>query len=359
MARPLSEQTVVLTGASSGIGKETAVELGRRGANLVLAARTEEALRNTAQEAARVGGTAEVVVTDVADPAQVDRLADRAVERFGRIDTWVNNAAVSEFATVENTRPEELERLMKVNLLGPIYGMQAALRVMKPRGDGTIVNVASVLGHVSVPLQAGYCASKHGLIGFADSLRLELKREESQLEVVTVMPSSINTPFFDNARARLAGHAPQPMPPAYDPSAVAQAIARVCEHPQRDVVVGGAGKIFVLLNRIHPKLVDWAVLMNDAGARMQISDRPDDGRDNLDRPIPGVKPARGQWGDEPWSLGGSLYTQLFELHPPLKAAAIGLAAVGAVGLISWLTSRRSESPDFARAVHGSALARGY
>src|SRR5690606_1954357 len=129
-----------------------------------------------------------------------------------------------------------------------------------------------------------------------DSLRLELKREGSPIEVVTVMPSSINTPFFDNARSRLDGHAPMPMPPAYDPSAVAAAIVRVCEHPQRDVVVGGAGKLFVLLNRVHPQIVDWFVLLNDSGAKMQISDRPDDGRDNLESPIPGIKPARGQWG---------------------------------------------------------------
>src|SRR4051794_15218296 len=205
MARPLRQQTVVLTGASSGIGKVTAVELGRRGANVVLAARNEEALRDAARAVEAAGGRAEVVPTDVADREQVDRLAARAVARFGRIDTWGNDAAVSLYAAVEDATAEEIEQVLRVNLLGAIYGMKAALPVMKRQGEGTIVNVASVLGRMSVPLQSAYCASKHGLIGFADSLRVELAREGSRVEVVTVLPTSMDTPFFDHARARLGG----------------------------------------------------------------------------------------------------------------------------------------------------------
>ncbi len=340
MARPLNEQVVVLTGSSSGIGRETAVELGRRGATVVLAARSEESLRDAAREVEAAGGKALVVVTDVADHAQVDRLARTAVETFGRIDSWVNDAAVSEYATVEDATVEEIERILRVNLLGAIYGMKAALPVMKRQGGGTIVNVASVLGRFSVPLQSAYCASKHGIIGFADSLRLELKREGSKVEVVTVMPSSINTPFFDNARAKLGGKHPMPLPPAYDPSAVAHAIAHVCECPHRDVVVGFSGKMFALMHRISPPLLDWFLLMNDNGARLQTSDRPDDRTDNLTAPRPGVHPARGSFGDRWWSLGGSEYTRLFELHPALKSAAVGVAAFAALGALGWLAGRR-------------------
>ena len=345
MARPLNQQTVVLTGASSGIGKETAVELGRRGANVVLAARNEESLRDAARAVEAAGGRAEVVPTDVAHRDQVDRLADRAVARFGRIDTWVNDAAVSLYAPVEEAAAEEIEQVLRVNLLGAIYGMKAALPVMKRQGEGTIVNVSSVLGKMSVPLQAAYCASKHGLIGFADSLRVELAGEGSKIEVVTVMPTSTNTPFFDHARAKLGGRLPRPMGPIYDTAAVAEAIAHVCEHPQRDVVVGGTGKLMVLLSRIHPRIIDWLLLANDRGVKMQTSDRPAHARDALFAPVPGVEPARGAWGDEPWTFGTSLYTRWLELHPTLKLALCGAAAVGVVALFA--RGARREEPTTA------------
>jgi NAD(P)-dependent dehydrogenase (short-subunit alcohol dehydrogenase family) len=345
MARPLNEQVVVLTGASSGIGRATAVELGRRGATVVLAARSEESLGDVAREVHAAGGRAVVAPTDVADRSQVDRLAQTAVSHFGRIDTWINNAAVSQYATVENTTAEEIERIIRVNLLGVIYGCKAALPVLKRQNDGTIVNVASVLGRFSVPLLAAYCASKHGIIGFADSLRLELKREGSRVEVATVMPGSTNTPLFDHARAKLGGKAPMPLPPVYEPSAVAHAIAHVCEYPQRDVVIGLAGKLFILMHRIHSGLIDWMMLMNDSGVQLQTSDRPDKGRDNLTAPTGGVQPARGSYGDRWWNLGESEYTRVFELHPALRYAAIGAAAFAAVGLLGWLTGRPHGSGD--------------
>jgi short-subunit dehydrogenase len=338
MPRSLNQQTVVLTGASSGIGRATAVELGRRGATVVLAARSEEGLRNTAREVEAVGGQAEVIPTDVAEWPQVQKLAEDAATRFGRIDTWINNAAVSEYATVEDTTIEEIDRILQVDLHGAIYGMKAVLPVLRRQGEGTIVNVASVLGKMSVPLQAAYCASKHGIIGFADALRLELKRSSDSIHVCTILPSSINTPFFSHARARLGGLKPQPLPPAYEPEAVAEAIAFVCEHPRREVVVGGAGKLFEIAQRLNPALVDWMMLAGDSGAKQQISDRPDDGRDNLRVPTGGPEPAHGEW--HKLDIGGSPYTRIFELHPAAKAAAVaGVAACGA-GLLRWLVGRR-------------------
>jgi short-subunit dehydrogenase len=340
MARPLNQQVVVITGASSGIGRETATKLAGRGARVVLAARSEDSLLAIADQIESSGGRATVIPTDVADWNQVQSLAPQTAGRFGRIDSWVTDAASSQYATVADSTMDEIERIIRVNLLGQIHGMKAALPFMKQQGRGTIVNVASVLGKLSVPLQAAYCASKHGIIGFADSLRLELARDGSEIAVVTVMPSSINTPFFDHARARLGGKRPMPLPPVYDPSAVAHAIAHVCEHPQRDVVVGGAGKLFTVMSRISPALLDALLLFNDSGAKWQTSDRPDDGRDDLFQPLPGVHPARGEWGDEPWSLGDSLYTRWVELHPTVKLAAAGAALAGAVGLVNWFTSRR-------------------
>jgi len=210
---PIGEQVVVITGASSGIGREAALRFGERGASVVLAARTGAALREVAREVERLGGRACVVATDVAEWDQVERLALEAVDSFGRIDTWVNNAAASEYATVEEMTVGEIERQIQVILVSQIYGMKAALPHMKRRGQGTIINNASGFAKRSVPLQAAYCAAKHGIKGFTDALRLELKHEKSGVNVTLLMPSSINTPFFGHARSRL-GAKPRPVPPS-------------------------------------------------------------------------------------------------------------------------------------------------
>jgi NAD(P)-dependent dehydrogenase (short-subunit alcohol dehydrogenase family) len=336
--RPLHEQVVVLTGASSGIGRETAVELGRRGASVVLAARSEEGLRDVAREVTAAGGRALPVPTDVADWPQVERLASAAVGQFGRIDTWVNDAAVSTYGPVADTPVEDMEQVIRVGLMGVIHGCKAALPHLRRHG-GTIINVSSVLGKMAVPLQAAYCAAKHGVIGFSDALRLELAREGDRVKVCTILPGSTNTPFFEHARARLGGAKPMPIPPAYDPRAVADAIAFACEHPRREVVVGAAGKMFTLLQRLHPALNDWLLSLGDGGAKLQTSDRPDDRRDNLFTPVPGPQPARGEWGDV--SIGGSPYTRWVEQQPVVKAALVGAAAVAAVGLLRWLSGGRS------------------
>jgi short-subunit dehydrogenase len=339
MARPLNEQVVVLTGASSGIGRQTAVTLAGRGAKLVLAARSEEALRDVAREIESRGGKALVVPTDVADHTQVNRLAQSAVDHFGQIHTWINDAAVSQYATVENSTPEEIEQVIRIDLLGAIWGMKAVLPILRRQNEGTIVNVSSVLGMLSVPLQSAYCAAKHGLIGFADSLRMELASEGSPIQVVTVLPGSTNTPFFDHARAKLGGKHPMPIPPVYEPTAVADAIAHVCERPQRDVVVGSASKMFVMLQRLNPWLVDRMMALGQSGKKLQVSDRPDDHKDTLHGPASGPQPARGQWGDKWWNLGDSPYTRWVELSPPTKLAVGGAVAAGALGLLTLLAGQ--------------------
>src|SRR5688500_9253218 len=170
MPRPLGDQVVVITGASQGIGRETALQLAVQGASVVIAARNDEALRELAAQVERLGGQAEPVATDVAEYDQVERLAQRAMERFGRIDTWVNNAAVSIYATVEQLEPDEMERLVRVNLLGQMWGARVAIRHMRPRGGGTIVNVGSALSDRAVPLQSAYVATKHAIAGVRDAL---------------------------------------------------------------------------------------------------------------------------------------------------------------------------------------------
>lgn len=328
MPRPLSEQVVVLTGASSGIGRATAVALGKHGAAVVLAARAEDELTAAADEVTAAGGRPLVVPTDVSDFAQVEHLARTAESHFGRIDTWVNNAAVSVYGTVEDAPMADLEQVIRTDLLGAIHGMKVAAPLLKRQGGGTIVNVASVLGRLSVPLQAAYCAAKHGVIGFADALRLELARDGSGVSVCTVLPSSIDTPFFQHARAYLGGKAPQPLPPAYPPQSVADAIVTLCERPQRDVIVGGAGRLFVLLHAVAPSLLDWLLLAGDGGARGQISSQPKTEPDNLAAPVGGAQPARGGW--HRLSLGDSWYTRYWAQAPVARAVAVG--ALGLAGL---------------------------
>jgi NAD(P)-dependent dehydrogenase (short-subunit alcohol dehydrogenase family) len=330
MPRPVSNQVIVITGASSGIGRETAVMLGERGASVVLAARNEAALHEVAKEIDRLGGVAQVVVTDVAEWSQVERLAQAAVDRFGRIDTWVNNAAVSAYATVEELTVEEIERVLQVNLLGQIYGMKAVLPHLARQGQGTIINVASALAERGVPLQAAYCAAKHGVKGFTEALRVELARDHPGITVTLILPSSINTPLFSHARSKL-GVKPQPIPPVYEPRVVAETILFAAEHPRRTIVAGGSGKLLVQAEKLSPTLLDWYLLQNERGFTQQRTDQPDDGQDNLFAPMSGTGSATGEFGQR--AQATSLYTRHLELHPNRKRALNAAVLAGLVALV--------------------------
>jgi short-subunit dehydrogenase len=319
---PLNEQVVVITGASSGIGRETARFMAERSATIVAAARNETALDTLCSEITVRGGRAMPVIADVADPLQVAAIGHQAIERFGRVDTWVNNAAVSIYATVEQLEPDEMRRLIEVNLLGVMYGSRVAVQLMRPRGRGTIINVGSVLSDRAVQLQSAYSASKHGIAGFSEALRLELQ-QDSGIDVVLIQPSSINTPFFTWARSRF-GVKPQPIPPVYEPSAVAEVIAHAAEHGGREIVVGGAGKLLSLGQWLSPSLVDRYLLQGGRGFRQQLTDKPDDRIDNLFEPSVGAGRTTGDF--EGPTRPDSMYTRVFELHPLLKrlGLAIGL-----------------------------------
>jgi NAD(P)-dependent dehydrogenase (short-subunit alcohol dehydrogenase family) len=329
MPRPVSNHVIVITGASSGIGRESAIVLGGRGASVVLAARNKAALHEVAREVERLGGIAEVVVTDVADWPQVERLAQAAVRRFGRIDTWVNNAAVSIYATVEELTVEEIERVLHVNLLGQIYGVKAALPHLTGQGRGTIINVASALADRAAPLQAAYCAAKHGVKGFTEALRLELARDHPGITVTLIEPSSINTPLFRQARSKL-GVLPQPIPPVYEPRVVAEAILFAVEHPRRDIVVGGSGKLLTVMQRLSPALVDWYMLQRGRAFTQQRTNQPDDGRDNLFAPLSGTGATTGEFGQD--SRSESLYTRVLECYPSRQRALVGAGLVSMAAL---------------------------
>jgi short-subunit dehydrogenase len=330
MGTPLNEQVAVITGASQGIGRETALEFAARGAAVVAAARNETALNTLADEVRRAGGRLEPVVADVSDYAQVERIGAVAVERFGRIDTWVNNAAVSIYATLDELEPDEMARLIQVNLLGVMYGSKVAVSHMLPTGQGTIINVGSALSDRAVPLQSAYVASKHGIAGFTEALRLELMSTDAEIDVVLIQPSSINTPLFSNARSRL-GVQPMPVPPVYQPTVVAEAMCYAAEHGGREIVVGGAGKLLTLGQWLSPSLTDRYMVQGDRMFDQQMTDRPPDRRDNLFEPSTGPGSTTGEFGEG--AKPSSLYTRHLELHPLRKRAAVAALLVSLVALI--------------------------
>jgi NAD(P)-dependent dehydrogenase (short-subunit alcohol dehydrogenase family) len=324
MPKRIGDQVVVITGASSGLGLATAREAARRGARVVLAARNADDLEGAARDIARQGGRALAVPTDVADYAQVEALAARAVEAFGRIDTWVNNAAVSAYAPFREQPLRDFRRLVEVNFMGQVHGARAALPHLEATG-GALVCVGSVLSDRGVPYQGAYCASKHALKGWLDTLRVELMHDGSPVRVTLVKPASLNTPLFSKARTQL-GVAPRPIPPVYAPSVAVEAILRAAEGTEREAFAGGAGKLLSLLERVSPKLVDLQQAVQ--GFESQRSERPKSAGapDNLYHPLDHDGGVHGEWGER-----GSAYGR-FAAHatPASLLAATGLAAAAAV-----------------------------
>jgi NADP-dependent 3-hydroxy acid dehydrogenase YdfG len=319
VTRQIAEQVVVITGASSGIGRETALEFAAQGARITALARGADALESLSHEVSRVGGELHAIVGDVADYATVESAAAQTVERFGRIDTWVNNAAVSIYATIDQLTVEEVWRVTQVNYLGQVHGVKAALPRMRASGGGTIINVGSALSERAVPLQSAYVAAKHAIKGFTEALRVEMERDGSGINVVLIEPSSMNTPLFDHARSKM-GVRPVPIPPIYEPRVTARAIVYAATNPVAVIAAGGASKMFSVAERLNPRLLDWWQLRGDSGARQQQGTERDAGQDNLYEATPGPGAVTGRFGTS--SKSGSAYTEIFELHPERKSTAL-------------------------------------
>jgi NAD(P)-dependent dehydrogenase (short-subunit alcohol dehydrogenase family) len=294
MPKSVSEQVVVIAGASSGIGRAGALAFAARGAKVVCAARGRQALDSLVDTIVADAGKAIAVETDVADPTSVRVLAAAAEDRFGRIDTWVNVAAISVWGRVEEITDEEFDRVMRVNFLGHVHGVRAALPALRRAGGGRIIGVSSVEGVRAVPLHAPYTASKWALRGFYDVLRIELAQEAAPITVSTILPASIDTPFFEHSRSKL-GVMPKPPPPVYAPEIVANAIVYTAEHPRREVTVGGAGLGFFVGQYLCPALTDALLSIPRLGVDAFRSARPDDGMDNVDTPIPGPGQVHGSY----------------------------------------------------------------
>jgi NAD(P)-dependent dehydrogenase (short-subunit alcohol dehydrogenase family) len=321
---PLREQVIVITGASSGIGLVTARQAAQGGARVVLVARNGNDLERAVEHIRRHGGRAIHVVADVADSRQVQRIAEAAVAGFGRIDTWVNNAAVSMYGRLMDLSIEDMRRQMDVNYWGQVYGSRVAVRHMRHHG-GAVVNVASALADRAIPLQGNYCAAKHALKAFTDALRMELEEEGVPISVTLVKPASVDTPFFDKAKTYL-GVEPRPVPPVYAPEVVSDVILHAAQHPLRELIAGGSGAKLSAA-RFAPRLAD--LYMERWTFDSQRTAMPTNGRaDNLHHPVTDDGGERGRnWAGH--TRRSSVYTRA-ALHPARTAGAAALLAGAAV-----------------------------
>ena len=325
--KPIDQQAVVVVGASSGIGRETARRFAARGAKVVASARSEDGLASLVEEIRDAGGDAIAVPADVSDAEALTSLAQQAVDRYGRLDTWVHAAAVALYATFEQTTPEEFRRVVDVNLMGQVYGAMAALPHLKREGRGALIHISSIEAKRAFPYHSAYAAAKHGIDGFLESLRVELQHEGIPISVTNVMPGSINTPLFNKARTKL-GVKPTAPPPLYQPATVADVILYAAEHPTRDLLAGGGAQQMLLLQRLSPRLMD--ALVQRVGFRTQQTDEPkgEDAPDNLFAPVPGYDHVEGDFSA--LATPRSLYNWL-EMHPLVRRGAVaGLAAGAAV-----------------------------
>ena len=319
-------ETVVVTGAAGGVGRATARAFGRRGANVGLLARGVEGLEAAAREVAQEGGAALVLPADVADAEAVERAAAAVEDRFGPIDIWVNCAMATIFSPFADLTPDEYRRATEVTYLGYVYGTMAALRRMRVRNRGTIVQVGSALAYRAIPLQSVYCGAKFAIRGFTDSIRSELLHDRSRVHITMVQMPALNTPQFDWARNK-TGKRAQPVPPIFQPELAAEAIVFAAHARRREIYVGWPSARAILANKIVPGLLDR--YLAGAGYSGQLTDEPlpPDAPDNLYRPVPGDRGAHGRFDERASSWSAQFW---LTRHRGTLLAGAGVAAAAAM-----------------------------
>lgn len=274
------EEVVVVTGASAGVGRATARAFARQGARIGLLARGRAGLEGAKRDVELLGGKALVVPVDVADAAAVEAAAAQVEAEFGPIDIWVNNAMCSVFSPIHEMTPDEFKRVTEVTYLGVVYGSLAALKRMRPRNSGTIVQVGSALAYRGIPLQSAYCAAKHAIQGFCDSLRCELIHDKSKVRVVMVQMPALNTPQFSWVKSRLPRQ-PQPVPPIFQPEVAADAILYAGHNNRREIYVGLPTVEAIIGNKIAPALLDHYLGATGYASQQTADPVSPDRRNNL------------------------------------------------------------------------------
>jgi NAD(P)-dependent dehydrogenase (short-subunit alcohol dehydrogenase family) len=319
----MSSRVVVITGASAGVGRATALAFARQGDSIGVLARGAERLESTRREIEELGGAAEAISVDVADADAVDDAASRIESTLGPIDVWVNNAMTTVFAPLSATEPDEFRRATEVTYLGSVWGTMAALRRMRPRDRGVVVQVGSALAYRGIPLQAAYCGAKHALQGFLESVRTELEHEGSNVRVTMVQLPALNTPQFTWSRVKMPRQ-PQPVPPIFQPEVAADAIVFAADGRRREVMVGWPTVKAIVGNAVAPGIADHYLAEN--GYDSQQTDVPleHERAGNLFEPVEGDQGAHGPFGDRAKAFSVQLWATKHRRALGAAGAAVAL-----------------------------------
>jgi NAD(P)-dependent dehydrogenase (short-subunit alcohol dehydrogenase family) len=327
---------VAITGASAGIGRATAREFARRGADVALIARGLDGLEAARREIEALGRRALVLSADVADPDQVEAAADRAEAELGPIDVWVNNAFAGMFSPFLEMTPDEYRRVTEVTYFGQVNGTRAALKRMLPRDRGAIVLVGSALAYRGIPLQSAYCGAKHALQGFQDSIRAELLHAGSKVRLVMVQLPGVNTPQFDWVRARIPGK-PKPVGPVYQPEVAAEAIWEAAHSGRKEWVVGAPALQAIVGDKLASGLLDGYLAKTAVEGQADKAPLEPDRRDNLFEPVPGDHGAHGRFDAVARDASPQLWASA---HRVALATGLGAAALGVIARLAYVSRRR-------------------
>jgi short-subunit dehydrogenase len=321
----LKEQVMVITGASSGIGLATARMAAARGAKVVLAARDVAELQGVVGEITASGGEAIAVAADVAAPEDVERIGERAMNSFGRIDTWFNNAGVSVYGKLLDVPLDDQRRVFDTNFWGVVHGSRTAVRFMRT-GGGVLINMGSIVSDRAVPLQGIYAASKHAIKAYTDTLRMELEHDRAPIAVTLIKPGAIDTPYYQHAKNYMSEE-PAPPPPVYSADTVARAVCECAARPVRDITIGGGGRMIATMGSLAPRLTD--LYMERTMFAQQKSRRPNDHRDSLHSTSDNGEQSGGYEGHV---MQSSAYTRamLSDVGRALPFLALGASVAAAV-----------------------------